>query len=51
MEKHELLANPCVIRVIPIHGVPSNSTDLYALTGQAYSDYKTTDFLPGGAWC
>ena len=39
------------LRILPIHGVPSNATDLYALTGYSYPEYKTTDFLPGGAWC
>lgn len=38
-------------RAIPIHGVPTSITELYALTAYDYPDYKVTDFLPGGPWC
>ena len=37
--------------VIPIHGVPSNATELYALTGYDYPNYNILDFVPGGKWC
>jgi hypothetical protein len=37
--------------VIPIHGVPSNATDLYEATGYDYPNYQIEDFKPGGEWC
>ena len=37
--------------VIPIHGIPANATDLYALTGYDYPNFGINDFLPGGPWC
>jgi hypothetical protein len=37
--------------VIPLHGVPTNVTELYAAAGYSYPDYKISDFIPGGKWC
>ena len=36
---------------LPIHGPPTNQSELYDEVGYEYPDYKTTDFLPGGPWC
>lgn len=38
-------------RVIPLHGVPTNVTELYELTGYSYPPLKMSDFKPGGVWC
>ncbi len=45
------LTIPCINRVIPGHGVPTYSSELYDETGFSYPDYSISDFLPGGPWC
>src|SRR5689334_3789971 len=40
-----------VFRFIPVHGYPSNVSELYALTGYDYPDCKVNDFEPGDPWC